>query len=169
MKSPFRIGIDIGGVIIAQDTDDPDLFFTEAFLRAKPFPDSFEVIQALVQRFGRENVFILSKCGESVQKKSREWLADKNFFEFTGLDPQNLYFCLERYEKAGIAEQLGLTVFIDDRYTVLKYMIPSNQLKRLILFCPNTTENELSEMNPNDKIVKIKSWRDIETHLADFQ
>jgi len=157
----MKIGIDIGGVIIAQDTDEPDLFFTEAFLNAKTFLDCFETIKHLVQSLGCENVFIISKCGESIQKKSREWLEHKNFFNITGFDPNNIYFCLERQEKAKIADKLGLTVFIDDRYTVLQYMLNSTQLNRLILFCPNSKEEELSKNNPNDKIIQMQSWKEV--------
>ena len=66
----MRIGIDIGGVIIAQDTDEPDLFFSNEFLRAKPFDDCFETIKELITQIGFENVFIISKCGLVVQKKN---------------------------------------------------------------------------------------------------
>ena len=168
MISHIKIGIDIGGVIIAQDTDEPDLFFTDAFLNAKTFPDCFETIKHLVQSIGRENVFIISKCGEIVQKKSREWLEHKDFFDITGFDPKNIYFCLERQDKAQIADKLGLTVFIDDRYTVLQYMLNSTQLKRLILFCPNSKEEELYQNNPNDKIIKLKNWEEILNSLPTF-
>lgn len=157
----IKIGIDIGGVIISQDTDEPDLFFTEDFLRAKPFPNCFETIKRLIEKFGKENVFIISKCGEKVQKKSRQWLDYNHFFSITGFVPEHIHFCLERYEKAGIAQTLHLTHFIDDRYSVLKYMIDLPSIQRLILFCPNDTEKEASRSNPNDKILEVSNWEEI--------
>lgn len=157
----MRIGIDIGGVIIAQDTDEPDLFFTDEFLRAKPFTNCFEIIQKLVEKFGQENIFIISKCGLAVQKKSIQWLKDKDFFSITGFDPANINFCFERHEKAPIAGRLNLNYFIDDRYSVIKYLLPIESIQRLILFCPNETEKELSINNPNDKILEVSSWEEI--------
>ncbi len=157
----MRIGIDIGGVIIAQDTDEPDLFFSENFLRAKPFPNCFETIQALIKKYGEENIFIISKCGHAVQKKSTQWLEDKNFFSLTKFKRENINFCLERYEKAGIAESLNLNIFIDDRFSVLKYLLPLEQIEKLILFCPNDIEKELNKSNPNDKILRVESWGEV--------
>ncbi len=157
----MRIGIDIGGVIIAQDTDEPDLFFSNDFLRAKTFPDCFETIKLLIEKFGKENVFIISKCGEKVQRKSRDWLEHNQFFSSTGFLPGHIHFCLERHEKAGLAERLQLNIFIDDRYTVLKHLLPLEQIERLILFCPNETEQELSSSNPSDKILQVSSWEEV--------
>jgi uncharacterized HAD superfamily protein len=162
----MRIGIDIGGVIIAQDTDEPDLFFSEDFLRAKPFPDCFETIRRLIEKFGSENVFIISKCGEKVQRKSRQWLTHNHFFSITGFVPEHIHFCLERHEKAGIAENLELNIFIDDRYTVLTHLRLLEQIERLILFCPNDTEEELSRSNPHDKILQAVNWQDVGSILG---
>jgi hypothetical protein len=157
----MRIGIDIGGVIIAQDTDEPDLFFSDDFLRAKPFPNCFETIKILIEKFGSENVFIISKCGEKVQRKSREWLEYNQFFLMTGFVPEHIHFCLERYEKAGIAQTLHLTHLIDDRYTVLKHLLSLKQVERLILFSPNETEQGLSRSNPSNKILQVSSWDEV--------
>lgn len=162
----MRIGIDIGGVIIAQDTDEPDLFFSNDFLRAKPFPDCFEIIRLLIEKFGKENLFIISKCGEKIQRKSMEWLEHNQFFSITGFLPEHIHFCLERHEKAGIADRLQLNVFIDDRYTVLKHLLSLEQIERLILFCPNETEQGLNKSNPNNKILQVSSWGEVGEFLG---
>ena len=161
----MRIGIDIGGVIIAQDIDEPDLFFTDNFLRAKSFPNCFETIKQFVTSYGKENVFIISKCGIVVQKKSMEWLESQSFFSVTGFDRENIHFCFARHEKASIANHLDLNVFIDDRYTVLKYMLTSEQPERLILFCPTKPEQDLNTAHPNNKIQQVESWEEIERLL----
>ena len=157
----IKIGIDLGGVIISQDTDEPDLFFSDSFLKVEPFQNSFLIIQNMIQTIGQENVFIISKCGEKIQKKSIEWLEHKRFFEITKFNPKNIYFCLERYQKAEIAQTLHLTHFIDDRYSVLKYMIDLSDIQKLILFCPKDTERELSQKQSNPKIIELNNWIDI--------
>ena len=71
-----------------------------------------------VERFdGR--VWLVSKCGERVQQRTRKWLVHHRFFEATGIDPGNLRFCLQRPEKALHCRDLQITHFIDDRPDVL--------------------------------------------------
>lgn len=38
---------------------------------------AFDVIKFLIEKFGKENIFIVSKCGENVQKKSMHWMENK--------------------------------------------------------------------------------------------
>lgn len=159
--SKNRIGIDIGGVIIAEDTDKPDLFFSSHFLKAKPVSNSFETIKELIDTFSSENIFIISKCGPEIQKKSLLWLEDNFFFQKTGFKRENINFCLHRNEKAIIAENLNLTHFIDDRYTVLKHFLPLSQIKQLFLFNPNVEEMRLMRSIPSNKITMISSWVEI--------
>ena len=63
------IGIDIGRVIISGDTDKPDQFFSNDYLEVCEVPGAFESIKKIVQKYGAANVFLVSKCGEIVQKK----------------------------------------------------------------------------------------------------
>ena len=99
-----------------------------------------------------------------MQKRSTEWLLHKNFFEATGFKRENVNYCLERHEKAGICLKLGITRFIDDRLDVLKHIAihpgitcfllsnyPANRQKSYVYFLPN--------------IVKVKSWDEIGSHI----
>ncbi len=79
------IGIDIGRVIISGDTDKAKQFFTDEYLKVRAIAGAFEGIQKIVQKYGRNNVFLVSKCGEIVQEKSLNWLQHHDFFHKTGV------------------------------------------------------------------------------------
>ena len=122
-----RLGIDFGKVIMEAvvggraDTS----FLGSSFEQAMSTPASegaIEAVTALVEAF-QGAVWIVSKCGPSVQNKTRGWLKHNQFYRQTGLDRENLRFCLKRNEKTPICRQLGITHFIDDRLDVLEPMI----------------------------------------------
>lgn len=131
-----RIGIDIGRVIIGPQVDGvADTRFlgrglAEA-LHTPAAPGSFETIAALAHRDPGQ-VWLISKCGPSVQEKTRAWLAHHRFWERTGVPPSHLRFCLKRPEKADHARELRLDVMIDDRSDVLQHL--RGLVPRLLLF-----------------------------------
>lgn len=134
----IRIGIDVGGVIIdakANDGTDTDLR-GERFMEAAPVQGAIEGMHWLVNKFGRPNVVIISKCGENMQQRTLQWFAGNHIYSTTGFDPANMHFCRQRQQKAGIATRLGLTDFVDDRLDVLRYMQESS-VKRRFLFGAN--------------------------------
>jgi hypothetical protein len=120
----LKLGIDIGRVMIdgsSHPIGDDTAFFKGGIdnaLRTPAMPGAFDAITRLVEQFdGR--VWLVSKCGERVQLRTREWLAHHQFFEQTGIDPANLRFCRERPQKAIHCRELEITHFIDDRADVL--------------------------------------------------
>jgi len=121
-----RLGIDIGRVLIAPEgADGADTSFIggslDDALRTPPYEGMFDAVAPLVEKFeGR--VWLVSKCGPSVQAKSRAWLLHHRFFERTGIAPGNLRFCLKRPQKADHCRELGITHFIDDRTDVLQHL-----------------------------------------------
>jgi hypothetical protein len=119
-----RIGLDVGGVIIdAINNDSTDTAFrSDNFMATTPVKGAREAVKTLVETFGRENIFVVSKCGEVTEGKTKLWLKGTDFYSFTGFDPANLFFCRERADKAPIAAKLQLTDFVDDRADVLAYM-----------------------------------------------
>lgn len=114
------LGIDIGRVII--HGDGPDTSFVggseDDALRTPPLEGSFESIGRLVRLF-RGRVWLVSKCGQRVANRSRRWLDHHRFWETTGVPRDQLRFCRERKEKAGICRELGIGWFVDDRLDVL--------------------------------------------------
>lgn len=121
-----RIGIDIGRVIMAPvsggkaDTS----FLSGSFERAMqtpPSPGAFEGVRTLVDLFEGQ-AWLVSKCGDNVKRKTKQWLSHWDFYEETGLHPGNVRFCLKRPQKAHHCKQLKLTHFIDDRLDVLEHL-----------------------------------------------
>lgn len=164
----IRFGSDIGGVIICKSSqDEEDTFFGENYLDAKPEKDCFEVLSEIGNRIGGvQNIYLISKCGPSFQKKTMEWLDHVQFFKKTGgISKKNVNFCLERPQKAGICENLGITHFIDDRLDVLIHLLPVTSIKKLYLFNPAPIENQNHWLYFSPQITKINSWKDV---LNDF-
>ena len=122
-----KLGIDIGRVLITPDDieNGPDTSFIGGSLAdalaTPPYPGMFDTVPRLVQRFGGR-VWLVSKCGPSVQEKTRQWLRHHQFFERTGIPPEHLRFCLKRPQKADHCLELGLTHFVDDRADVLQHL-----------------------------------------------
>jgi len=89
----------------------------EEAIESPATPGAFEVIPRLVALFeGR--VWIISKCGESTQRKTLAWLEHHDFYARTGLPRGNVRFCRERAEKAIHCRELGITHMVDDRLEV---------------------------------------------------
>lgn len=121
----MNLGIDIGRVII--HGDGPDTSFVgaatdEEALRAPAMGGAFESIARLVERFGPDHVWLVSKCGKNVERKSRAWLAHHRFHETTGVLAEHVRFCRDRRHKAPIASELGIRFFVDDRLDILFMM-----------------------------------------------
>ena len=120
-----RLGIDIGRVIIGPVVGGvADTSFLgsrlEDALHTPPAEGAFEAIAMLVPCF--EQVWLVSKCGESVQRKSVAWLEHHRFWERTGIPDGSVRFCRKRPDKAIHARELSLTHFVDDRTDVLRHL-----------------------------------------------
>ncbi|HET8683559.1 MAG TPA: hypothetical protein VFM54_17070 [Micromonosporaceae bacterium] len=114
-----RLGIDIGRVIIngpGHPGGGDTAFFTgdEATMLATPeVPGAVDAIARLVTRFhGR--VWLVSKCGQVVEARTRRWLDAHDFFRRTELPRDHVRFCRTRPDKRIHTEELGLTHFVDD-------------------------------------------------------
>jgi hypothetical protein len=151
-----RIGLDVGGVIIdaiGNDGTDTDLR-GDNFMKTTPVPGAFDAVKRLVECYGAKNVFIVSKCGEVIEGKTRKWLAGNDFYSYTGFDSTNLYFCRTRAEKAPIVETLGITNFVDDHVDVLEYMEDIVASRHLFGPQSDSTQN-------TDGLIVVKDWDDV--------
>jgi hypothetical protein len=134
-----RIGLDIGGVITNRDNDNTEYsLFGDRYLEAPPMPGCLEAVHSLAtsNRFGPE-IYLVSKAGPKVQGIISSWLDHNQFFDITTINPKNLHFVLTRSEKAGVAKELKLTHFVDDRFEVLSYL---QFITNLYLFHPDSSE-----------------------------
>jgi hypothetical protein len=118
-----RLGVDIGRVII----DGPHhpgggdtAFFqgdTAAMLATPAVEGAFDALTRLTVRFSG-NVWLVSKCGERIERRSLAWLTHHRFPERTGIPLGHVRFCRARAQKAIHCAELGITHFVDDRAEV---------------------------------------------------
>lgn len=159
-----KIGIDIGNVLTQRDTDMRP--FGRDYLQVPAYPGAFEAVTELTNWFGKSNIFLVSKCSPRNQALSKDWLIQKGFFTSTGVPTENLFFCEKRIEKRGIADEVGLNYFIDDRWSVLQHMANLPLIERLFLFNPFPDEETRYENEyRGEKIIQIDSWEQILVHI----
>ncbi|MGV9001654.1 MAG: hypothetical protein ACOH18_01725 [Candidatus Saccharimonadaceae bacterium] len=150
---PKRIGLDVGGVIIdaiRNDGTDTDLR-GDNFMKTTAVTGVFDAVKRLVELYGSDNIFIVSKCGEVIEGKTRMWLAGNDFYAYTGFNPDNLYFCRTRAAKAPIVQELRLTDFVDDHADVLEYML--GIVANRYLFGPQDDEAQNT-----DGLIAVSTW-----------
>lgn len=152
----MKLGIDVGRVIIRpDDADGADTSFIGGSLqdamRTPPYAGMFDTVPRLVDRFeGR--VWIVSKCGPTVQHKTLQWFEHHRFFARTGIARDHVRFCLKRPEKAIHCRALGITHFIDDRTDVLEAM--RGVVPHLYLFGPQSRPVPAGMRH-------VASWREV--------
>lgn len=156
IKVMKKLGIDVGGVIIKNATEGNDTsFFSDNFLKTPPNEEAFNTITKLNDMF--DDVYIVSKCGYKIRNKTLDWFKYHNFYDITGISPDNVYFCHERWEKHPICEKLGITHFIDDKLEVLSYL---ESVKFKYLFKPKS--RELKKFNNYLlNVTIVDSWNEL--------
>jgi len=154
------LGIDIGNVIIDHRlTDKNDTTLHEERYSTIPATEGvFEAIKKLNDEKFNSHIFLISKCTEWAEEKILAWLIDNDFYDKTGVNPKNVFFCRERHEKDKICKENNITYFIDDRLEVLSHMVET--VPHLFLYQPDQAEiDEYRQFLP--KVTKVESWEDI--------
>lgn len=170
-----RLGLDLGNVIMGGVENSPSgeraLFFSDKFLEAPQMENAFASIRKLIAvkegrlpgQFDPSDVFIVSRADPASALRTLRWLEHHNFYEETGfLDENNVFFCLERGDKAPIARRLGLTHFVDDRLEVLgklKEVVPHR-----FAFCPSDREVHYHGQVLAE-VTRVASWQEVLVHL----
>jgi len=156
-----KFGVDVGGVILDRGNDREDTsLFGPNYLSAKPTVGAVEAVAKLCEMFeGR--VYIVSKCGQNVENKTREWMKHNKFHERTGVGEDHLRFCRERKDKAPIAKELGLTHFVDDRLEILEYL--KGIVGTRFLFRPTGNEINLIRKGP---AIMVFSWAELLEYMG---
>jgi len=137
-SSPPRIGIDIGGVIIADGAADDEMFFSPDYLATPDVPGALEAIADLATW---ATCFIVSKVGTAKQQRCRRWLFAHQFPERCGIPPERWHFSTSRADKGLLAQQLHLDGFVDDHCDVLAAMPPTVRCRVLFGAHPATIEH----------------------------
>ena len=152
----LKIGIDIGGVLRSRRSSAESQVTT---LPQPPNPHALQVTTNLVRKYGKENIYIVSKCAEESEDAMFSWLRDNGVFDEVGVDPQNVYFCRLRTDKAPIARDLKLEYFVDDRAEVLESM--RGIVNRRVMYSASGNYEDSDDA----EIVRLSSWLDIESDL----
>lgn len=146
----MNIGIDVGWTIkgVRREKD-----------RDKIAPESFRVIKRLVQR-NSGTVYLISKVDSYQKQRVEEWLKKTDFFNQTGVNEKNLYFCFERKDKGIFVKALDIKIMIDDRAEVMA-ALPLD-VKKLLLV---PEERELANQPALKNIRVVQNWSEIEQVL----
>jgi hypothetical protein len=152
------LGIDIGGVIIERVDNSADTsFFGANYLRTPAILNSFNAIGRLVGERFHENVYLISKCGVEVERKTLHWLENQGFYDKTGIHPDKILFCRKRSEKAGLCQRVGVTHFVDDRLEVLGYL---DSVPYQYLFRPQSDEVVRFRQHLH-RVQTVQIWQEI--------
>jgi hypothetical protein len=150
MKSPKNIAVDVGWTLkgVRKDND-----------RHKTAPDSFRVIRHLVNQ--GHNVVLISKVNSRQKEEVEQWLENVDFFNKTGVRPENLFFCFERKDKSIFVKALDIDIMIDDRAEVMAHL-PSRVTKFLL----NPEEDDLDRHRATlVGTLIVQDWLEIERVL----
>ena len=111
----LRVGIDIGGVLNKANSHVPQWHLTQR----SASPSAMHALAQIVQHFGANNVFIVSKCSGVMRDNCKTWLfKTMDICGNAGMLSDNVHFCHQCWGPQGkgrIAGALGITHFIDDR------------------------------------------------------
>jgi hypothetical protein len=143
------LGVDIGGVIINR-TKFNGIYY--------PILNSFWALRQLRERRFGDNVFVVSHADAKMERDIRMGLRAWDFYEMTGIKPQNVGFCREREYKATICALFHVTHFIDDRTEVLEHLL--DVVPNLYLF-----QGMPEEIAPRkavlSAVVQVTSWKEV--------
>lgn len=136
----MRVAIDIGRVMTAIDLVDRWDEEARQYRSSPPLDGCLEHIRRMVEKFGAENVFVLSRV-QRPEGAAANWdmLTEWKFWEITGILPENtIVFVGSREDKSSHVRERGINAVIDDRYDCLEGM--KNEGVWLIAFNPDLAD-----------------------------
>ncbi len=154
------LGVDIGNVIIDHRliSKEEAKLLEERYSTIPATDGVFDCLKKLNDERFHGNIFLISKCTPWAKEKVSAWFKDNDFYNKTGVKPENVFFCQERSEKEKICKENNITHFVDDRLEVLSYMI--DKVPNLFLFKPNEKEvEEFKQFLP--KVIMVESWGEV--------
>lgn len=140
----MHIGIDIGGVIVDKTT-------------RLVLPDAIMSIRLLIDKYGTDSIFIISKAKDKWVTANREMLDKEEFYNKTGFDIKNLYFVDEYEDKKTMCDKLKIDYMIDDSIKVIRFLL--NTTTTPIWF----DKEKMTDFSKRDskKIIIARSWKTI--------
>lgn len=154
-----KIGVDISGVLandklLHMKTRDHSIFTV--------MEDALDVVGKIVNRYGAENIFIISRV-QTYQLAFIVgiWMETHQFLQKTKIPLDNVYICTQHKEKAKIAKELGITHMIDNCPQVLSYF-PENT--KLIAF--QAEDDGLKKYSDiASRFVSVDSWKEVANYF----
>lgn len=162
----MRIAFDLSRVIIRGGVKhDPDFVVNgNVYL-----PDAVPTLNDIVAYHGASEILVFSRVKDDAEEEAVwRWIAQHNFYAYTGILPGNVHLCRKRAEKRALCERFRPWVAIDDRFEVLHQLV--DIVPRLVLFQGRKKEI-LKEVNQphfellHSRIDKIESWRKLGRYL----
>mmetsp|Transcript_21649 Transcript_21649/g.35194 ORF Transcript_21649/g.35194 Transcript_21649/m.35194 type:complete len:166 (-) Transcript_21649:526-1023(-) len=141
----WRIGIDFGETIGRIDEDDP-------------LPFAFEMTRHLVGKFGAQNMFIVSKAGVEMERKTRHWLTTSHFYSRTKFVKEQVVFVREYHEKANLVQSLGINVFLDDSVKVVRSLSAISTVDRIFWMHAKPSDIRLVPKDNRHRIAIVQGW-----------
>lgn len=155
------LGIDFGNTIVRRvAAGEKHLFLSEGEMFQQDNAYNC-IIRLISERFGADNVHLISKVSETGEARVREWLRANDFF-LTGFNMDNLHFCRERRDKGEICKRLGVTHMIDDRPEVMVSCSGIVRWKYLFRPSPRDVDQFKAELLQMTGLKTVTSWWDVE-------
>ena len=144
--APLVISVDIGQVLL--DRGQPGEIAATRIPDLPPIQGAVEGFRKIVLAFGRENVWIVSRCSQASESSLAVWLVAHSLVgpEPNAIPGEHVVFCRERADKAKILLEIGASAHIDDRADVLGPTRGVGSLRRRILFCPKLEDRHSAEL-----------------------
>jgi hypothetical protein len=154
------LGVDIGNVIIDHRLMDKGKSdeWQEKYLASPPVDGVFESLKTLNKQKFKGNIFLVSKCRGEAESLIKTWFTKYDFFNRTGIKPENVFFCRERADKEKICQENNIAHFIDDRLEVLSHMV--GVIPNLYLFQPDEKEVAVfKQFLP--QVLRVENWSQV--------
>lgn len=124
-------------------------------------------IKLLMQKFGSDSIFIISKARDKWIESNNRVLNDSGFFEKTSFDRDNLRYCPEFADKSRICNKLDINYMIDDEVKVMRFVSAECKDTIPILFIdiPRTKE-DLERIELSSNLLQITKWKSIRRYFS---
>lgn len=155
------LGVDLGGVVIDRIYSKGNLFYNDYFLLTSEIAGAIDALR-LLREMGYE-IFIVSKAdNNNFLNRTILWLEYQLFYERTGIDRDNVFFCEDRGKKALFCKENGITHLIDDRLEIIGSMV--GVVPNLYLFRPR--QEEINRIDGGlekyvDHIQIMNNWQEV--------
>ncbi len=159
-----KIAFDIGGVLGPQLAERK--LAGGGYAQTDPYPHALDVVTSFAGRYGRENVFVISRVGSSEQEAVNWALLEYwEFTEKTGVPSSNItIYQGPRTQKARLVKEFGINRMFDDQPEVLAAMSAEVEL---VAVGPKQTELDRFPELKRRKNCHIfpRDWRAIARHF----